>query len=155
MHYFSYNCPVPQFPRTTNISSSTPTPVVGAIIESDGKVFAARRSPGRSAGGLWEFPGGKVEPHEQFEAALRRELNEELGITVSVGKLAARHTTAVGHSLIDLACYWTRLAGQAPTSSTDHDDMGWFLPEQLDRLEWSPADVPIVHDAFPHLEGDL
>lgn len=135
------------------MTSSSPTTVVGAIITKDDKVFAARRNPERSAGGLWEFPGGKIEPDEDPEAALRRELNEELGIVVSVGKLASRHTTSVGTALIDLACYWTQLSGTAPDSSTDHDDMDWFTPQQLHSLQWSPADVPIVQDAFPQLRS--
>ncbi len=122
--------------------------VVGAIIVRDDLVFAARRSPGRSAGGLWEFPGGKVEPDEVPEAALRRELREELGIEVRVGGLASRHTTAVGSALIDLACYWTELDSAAPGVSTDHDAMGWFAPDELGTLEWSPADVPIIRDTL-------
>lgn len=126
---------------------------MGAIITRDGKIFAARRNPERSAGGLWEFPGGKVEANERPDDALRRELDEELGITVMVGSLASRHTTPVGTSLIDLACYWTRLDGVAPTSSTDHDEMAWFTAQQLHALEWSPADVPIVRDAFPRPTG--
>ncbi|WP_152354028.1 NUDIX domain-containing protein [Brachybacterium subflavum] len=64
--------------------------VVGAIIVRDGLVFAARRSPERSAGGLWEFPGGKVEPGETPQEALVRELREELGVRVEVGARAAR-----------------------------------------------------------------
>lgn len=122
--------------------------VVGAIIVRDDLVFAARRRPERSAGGLWEFPGGKVEPDEAPEAALRRELREELGVEVRVGDLASRHTTPVGSALIDLACYWTELESDAPAASTDHDEMGWFAPDTLPALEWSPADVPIIRDAF-------
>ncbi|GAB3556296.1 (deoxy)nucleoside triphosphate pyrophosphohydrolase [Spelaeicoccus albus] len=129
--------------------SSSPITVVGAIMTRDGKIFAARRNPDRSAGGLWEFPGGKIERAEQPEAALRREVDEELGIRVRVGALASRHTTTVGTALIDLACYWAQLGSDDPKSSTDHDEMGWFTPEQLYSLKWSPADVPIIRDAFP------
>lgn len=132
------------------MSDSSPIAVVGAIIVCDGLVFAARRSPERSAGGLWEFPGGKVEPGEDPPAALRRELAEELGIDVHVGELAARYTTPVGSALIDLACYWAELRSDAPVASTDHDHMDWFTPAELPDLGWSPADVPIVRDAFPH-----
>ena len=131
------------------MSSQPSIQVVGAIIVSGGLVFAARRSPERSAGALWEFPGGKVEPGEHPTGALHRELTEELGITVRVGELASRHTTPVGLTLVDLACYWTDLESAAPTASTDHDQMGWFAPEDLAELEWSPADIPIIQDAFP------
>lgn len=132
------------------MSSQPPIHVVGAVIVRDGLVFAARRSPERSAGGLWEFPGGKVEPGEQPTRALHRELTEELGIEVRLGDLASRHTTSVGPALIDLACYWAELLSDAPTTSTDHDQLGWFAPEELASLDWSPADVPIIRDAFPH-----
>lgn len=130
------------------MSSQPPIHVVGAIIVRNGLVFAARRSPERSAGGLWEFPGGKVEPGEQPTGALHRELVEELGVQVQVGELASRHTTAVGSALIDLACYWAELQSVTPTASTDHDQMGWFAPQELATLEWSPADVPIIGDVF-------
>ena len=129
----------------------SPIPVVGAIIMRDGLVFAARRSPERSAGGLWEFPGGKVELGEDERDALRRELVEELGVEVRIGDLAARHTTTVGTALIDLACYWAELSSDAPAASTDHDLMAWFAPAELASLGWSPADVPIVEDAFPNV----
>lgn len=130
------------------MSSQPPIHVVGAVIVRDGLVFAARRSPERSAGGLWEFPGGKVEPGEQPTGALHRELAEELGVEVRVGDLTSRHTTPVGSALIDLACYWAELLTDAPTASTDHDQMGWFTPEKLSELDLSPADVPIIRDAF-------
>lgn len=122
--------------------------VVGAIIVHDGLVFAARRSPERSAGGLWEFPGGKVEPGETPQEALVRELREELGVRVEVGHRAARCTTPVGNALIDLDCYWAALVSDAPSHSTDHDTLAWIAPTDLLRREWSPADVPIIEEAF-------
>lgn len=130
------------------MSSQPPIHVVGAVIVRHGLVFAARRSPERSAGSLWEFPGGKVEPGEKPTEALHRELAEELDVEVHVGDPASRHTTPVGPALIDLASYWTELLSDAPTTSTDHDQMGWFTPEELSELDWSPADVPIIRDAF-------
>jgi 8-oxo-dGTP diphosphatase len=129
--------------------SSSPVRVVGAIIVRNDLVFAARRNPERGAGGMWEFPGGKIEPGETPEQALRRELIEELSIDAAVGELASRHTTPVGSARVDLACYWAELASDPPVTSTDHDQFGWFTPEQLHQLGWSPADVPIVRDAFP------
>jgi 8-oxo-dGTP diphosphatase len=131
--------------------SQQPIHVVGAIIVRDDLVFAARRSPERSAGGLWEFPGGKVETGEDPTDALRRELGEELGIEVRVGNLLSRYTTPVGSVLIDLACYWAELLSDAPTASTDHDQMGWFTLEGLTELGWSPADVPVIQDIGLHV----
>ncbi|MGY5764719.1 (deoxy)nucleoside triphosphate pyrophosphohydrolase [Brachybacterium sp. DNPG3] len=126
------------------MSPSTPLVVVGAIIRDGDTVFAARRNPERSAGGLWEFPGGKVEQGESHEQALVRELREELDVDVAVGALAARCTTPLGARLIDLACYWATLDGDAPVASTDHDAFRWVPLTELDGLDWSPADVPIV-----------
>lgn len=128
--------------------------VVGAIIERDGKVLACRRSPERSAGGLWEFPGGKVEGDESPESALRREIKEELGVDITVGALASRHTTPLGSRLIDLACYWATLEGEAPTSSSDHDRMEWVDLHDLDDREWSPADVPIIDELVASTESN-
>lgn len=135
--------------------SSQPVHVVGALIMRDGLLFAARRSVERSAGGLWEFPGGKVEDGERPEDALQRELSEELDIDVRVGALASRHITPVDSALIDLACYWAELISPAPISSTDHDLMGWFAPDDLRGLGWSPADVPIINEAFPSEDGTV
>jgi 8-oxo-dGTP diphosphatase len=120
--------------------------VVGAIIEKGSKVFAARRNPERSAGGLWEFPGGKIEPGETPEGALKRELREELGIEVDVHGLASRHTTPLGNKLIDLACYFATLSSEAPVASTDHDEFDWVDRKDLRMLKWSPADVPFIEN---------
>src|SRR5690625_2726231 len=76
--------------RGASVGDSKTVHVVGAIIEREGTVFAARRNPERSAGGLWEFPGGKVELGESPEQALRREVLEELGIGITVGRLIDR-----------------------------------------------------------------
>lgn len=123
-----------------------PIAVVGAIIRHDDTVFAARRHPSRSAGGLWEFPGGKVEHGETPQEALVRELREELSIEIIVGELASRHTTPLGEVFIDLACYWATLANEAPVHSTDHDALRWVPLDEVHTLDWSPADVPIVSD---------
>lgn len=131
------------------MTDQRPITVVGAIIRRENKVLAARRKPEKSAGGLWEFPGGKIEGGETPEEALRRELREELDIEVSVGSIASRHVTALEGRLIDLACYWATLEGPAPSASTDHDRLEWITPDQLQDRTWSPADVPIIEDIIP------
>lgn len=78
--------------------------VVGAIVERNGAVFAARRNAERSAGGLWEFPGGKIETGETPVAALRRELQEELGVDVAVGPFVDRSLSDFGTARIELSC---------------------------------------------------
>lgn len=118
--------------------------VVGAVIVRDGSVFAARRNPERSAGGLWEFPGGKVEPGETPEQALVRELDEELSVKVAVGELVDRSLSTVGERTIELGCYVATLTGAEPTVSTDHDAMQWIPLAELDQWDWAPGDVPII-----------
>lgn len=127
--------------------------VVGAIIERDGTVFAARRNPERSAGGLWEFPGGKVETSETPEQALTRELKEELGVDVSIGKLVDTSLSNVTGLTIELACYLTELRGPDPISSTDHDALTWVPIDELESLDWAPGDAPIIKRLPRLLEG--
>lgn len=118
--------------------------VVGAIIQRGRTVFAARRNPGKSAGGLWEFPGGKVEPGETPEEALTRELQEELSIRVSVGPFIDESVSEIAGATIELSCYTADLVAEEPVSSTDHDAMTWVDLDELDQLEWAPGDVPII-----------
>ena len=115
--------------------------VVAAVIVHDGRVLACRRAPGKDAAGLWEFPGGKVEPGESAEQALVREIREELG----VGILLDHEVVAAEHGGIRLTCWFARLdGGDIPTQSTDHDELRWMLPSQLATLTWAPADLPAV-----------
>ena len=115
--------------------------VVAAVIVHDGRILACRRAPGKDAAGLWEFPGGKVEPGESAEQALVREIREELG----VGILLDHELLAAEHGGIRLTCWFARLdGGDIPTQSTDHDELRWMLPAQLPTLTWAPADLPAV-----------
>lgn len=118
--------------------------VVGAIVERNGAVFAARRNAERSAGGLWEFPGGKIETGETPEVALRRELQEELGVDVAVGPFVDRSLSDVGTARIELSCYAAQFTGEDPTTSSDHDAMQWVPLTELSSLQWAPGDVPLL-----------
>lgn len=128
--------------------------VVGAIVERNGAVFAARRNADRSAGGLWEFPGGKVEAGESPEVALRRELQEELGVDISVGLLVDRSLSDVGSVRIELSCYAAEFEGDDPVSSSDHDAMQWVPLTELSALQWAPGDVPLL-DGLPERLASL
>lgn len=123
-----------------------PLRVVGAVIVRGDQILAARRAPGRSAAGLWEFPGGKVEPGESPQQALARELREELGIEVEIGWLIGRGEADARDRDRDLHldCYWARLNAAEPAGSTDHDRLEWVDRAHLQGLAWAGPDVPIV-----------
>lgn len=118
--------------------------VVAAIIEHRGAVLACRRRPEKSAGGKWEFPGGKVEPGESPEQALAREITEELGVTIDVGSVFSTDDTAVAGQVIRLTCFSATLSGARPVASSDHDELRWLPSDCLDQLEWALPDLPAV-----------
>lgn len=117
--------------------------VVGAVIERDGLILCAQRRPGGETGGLWEFPGGKIEPEETPQAALAREIREELHCAVEVGDEVITTTHEYGFGLITLTTYRCRLLAGEPRA-TEHAALTWLAPDELDSLDWAPADVPAV-----------
>jgi len=118
--------------------------VVGAVIVRDGEVLCARRGPGGAMAGLWEFPGGKIEPGETPREALAREIVEELACEVAVGALVEETTHAGDIGLITLTTFWCELRGEAMPMLTEHAELRWLRPAALRELEWAPADVPAV-----------
>ena len=121
-----------------------PVRVVGAVIVDGDRVLAARRGPGRSAAGRWEFPGGKIEAGESPQQALARELREELDVEVEVGWLIGRGEGFAGLRELQLDCYWARLRGPAPRESTDHDALEWVRRDQLAQRPWAEPDLPVL-----------
>ena len=117
--------------------------VVGAVIIRGDRILACRRAPHKSAAGMWEFPGGKVEPTERPEHALSRELAEELGVTAHPIRLLHRETTRVADTMIDLACFETVISAE-PIASSDHDKIRWVPMQELAQLEWAQPDIPTV-----------
>jgi len=116
-----------------------------ALIDVDGRVLLARRPEGKSMAGLWEFPGGKIEPDETPEAALIRELQEELGIDTWSSCLApltfASHAYDDFHLLMPLfAC--RKWAG-TPVSR-ENQTLKWVRPQALRDYPMPPADVPLI-----------
>jgi 8-oxo-dGTP diphosphatase len=128
--------------------------VVAAVISDEGRYLACRRSPGRSAGGLWEFPGGKIESGETPEAALVREIREELGVAVRIDSHLTTDETVVGTRTIRLACFMCTLEGEQPVGSSDHDQLIWLDAATLTRLEWASPDIPAVHHLARQAGGD-
>ncbi|MFD0559297.1 8-oxo-dGTP diphosphatase [Stackebrandtia endophytica] len=118
--------------------------VVAAVIHDGSRLLACRRRRDLSAGGRWEFPGGKVEPGEDAVEALRREIGEELGVDISVGSPLVRSGTVVAATLIDLECRWARLNGPAPTRSSDHDRLRWVDRDELSGFDWCTPDLDAV-----------
>lgn len=118
--------------------------VVAAVFTDGDLLLACRRHADRQAGGLWEFPGGKLEPGEAPEAALEREIAEELDVEIEVGELLDRSTTMVDGTPITLQCYFVRPLGAPPVASTDHDLVSWFRREGLIWLRWAAPDRPAV-----------
>ncbi|MFC5370707.1 (deoxy)nucleoside triphosphate pyrophosphohydrolase [Arcanobacterium bovis] len=117
--------------------------VVGAVLMRNGKIFAAQRGPGRSLAGFWEFPGGKIEEGETPQQALTRELKEELQTDVIVGDqvLLVHHDYEFG--TVHLDTYFCELTGAEPTL-TEHSDVRWLAPSELNDVTWAPADVPVI-----------
>ncbi|MET3806746.1 8-oxo-dGTP diphosphatase [Nakamurella sp. UYEF19] len=126
----------------TTLVAREPIRVVAAAVIRDGRVLVARRAPGRSRAGLWELPGGKVEPGETDRQALTRELIEELALHTSVlGRIGP--VVDVGDGLA-LYCYQAEVVGDDPIVLVDHDDYRWVGADELGVLELLESDRHLV-----------
>ena len=116
-----------------------------ALIDPDQRVLLAQRPPGKAMAGLWEFPGGKVDPGERPEDALIRELKEELGIVVKEACLApltfASHTYEDFHLLMPL--YVCR-RWEGMVTARESQKLAWVRPNRLREYPMPPADVPLI-----------
>lgn len=121
-----------------------PLRVVCAVLERGDRVLAARRPEGKALAGLWEFPGGKIEPGETPPEALVRELREELGIEAVVGAALTPVRHAHPGGLLELHPFRCRTGGEP--AAAEHAELRWCLPEELEALAWAPADIPIVRE---------
>lgn len=116
--------------------------VAGAVVR-DGRVLVARRGPTQQLAGLWELPGGKVEPGESDPVALARELHEELGIDVAVRELLAESLHDYPRVRVRLVAWHCRLLDGEPRL-TEHDALAWLEGDALLDLPWAPADLPLL-----------
>ncbi|SCF13324.1 (deoxy)nucleoside triphosphate pyrophosphohydrolase [Micromonospora mirobrigensis] len=117
--------------------------VVGAAIIADGRVLACARSAPPEVAGRWEFPGGKVEPGETEPDALTRECAEELDVRVQVGERVGRDVR-MAHGRSVLRVYYARLLHGDQPRLLEHSALRWLAVDELDSVDWLPADVPIV-----------
>ncbi|MBW1294040.1 (deoxy)nucleoside triphosphate pyrophosphohydrolase [Aquimarina litoralis] len=119
------------------------TKVVCGIIYKDDKIFLCRRNPDKQLGGYWEFPGGKIESNEEPEKALKRELDEEISMSV---KELSYFTTVIheyGELTIELIAYKCEFI-EAEFKLTDHDKYEWLDLKQMTNKKLAPADIPIL-----------
>jgi len=118
--------------------------VACALVDVDGRVLIAKRPPGRPLAGLWEFPGGKVEGDETPEAALIRELQEELGIDVKPACLApftfASHAYETFHLLMPL---FVCRKWQGEVTAREGQEIAWVRAARLGDYQMPPADEPL------------
>lgn len=128
-----------------------PIQVVGAAIvdalENPTQLLVAQRSAPANLAGLWEFPGGKVEPLETCEEALHRELNEELGVSISLGQeIEGAHVQGwVLNEKVAMRVWLAQIQDGRPAPLQDHSELRWVrLDQSVLELDWIPADYPIV-----------
>jgi 8-oxo-dGTP diphosphatase len=115
--------------------------VVGAALVRDGRVLAARRTTPAAAAGRWEFPGGKVEDGETPDAALVREVAEELGIVIVVRRWLAG-TAPIG-TAYELSVAVADLVTGEP-QPVEHDQVRWLSADELDDVNWLDPDRPFL-----------
>ncbi len=117
--------------------------VTAAVVERDGKVLCCRRRPGLVAGGLWEFPGGKLEDGEEPRRGLERELREELGVEARAGEFLCAVPFAGAAASFELIVFRAELLGDA-FRLTDHDEIRWLAPAEMEEALFSRPDRPVV-----------
>ena len=124
------------------IESKKTIEVVAAIIIRDGKLFATQRGYGEWKD-WWEFPGGKIEPEESQEDALKREIREELATEIEVGTLRSTVEYDYPKFHLTMHCYLcTIISGEL--SLLEHEDARWLTTDELDSVKWLPADKDVI-----------
>lgn len=119
--------------------------VVAAFIQRDGRFYAAKRAYGFLTG-KWEFPGGKVEPGEELEDAIKREIKEELDTDVSVEGFACNVIYEYPDFILDMdVFYCTPILGRLSLHAGIHTKEHYFALEECKEDEWCPADWAVIH----------
>ena len=116
--------------------------VVAAIIQRDGAYFATQRGYGEFEG-MWEFPGGKIEEGETAEFALKREIQEELGINITIDKFLCTTEYDYPSFHLTMHCYLCCVES-GEIELREHKSALWLTVESLDSVEWLPADKEVI-----------
>ena len=117
--------------------------VVAAIIrDDDGRIFATQRGYGPYKDS-WEFPGGKIEPGETPQLALKREIREELDAEIEVGESAGRIEYDYPEFHLSMNCFFCTLVSENITLK-EHEAAKWLRPEDLNSVAWLPADLSLI-----------
>ncbi len=124
--------------------------VTAAIVMDQGQVLIAQKESTHKLAGLWEFPGGKMEPGETPEECLVRELDEELGITIEITDFFAEYTFALETAVLHLKGYKARVTGGALTLH-EHDDARWVAVSELSQYAFVPSDMGFVEQLLNNL----
>lgn len=120
--------------------------VVCAVLEDgNGRFLACQRPFGKHLGGLWEFPGGKIDPGESAQAALIREIFEELAIEIEVDRALQAVVCNYGVKRIRLHPFRCRIVRGEP-HPVEHERIVWCAAEEFAALEWAEADLPILEE---------
>ena len=119
------------------------TEVVAGLVWREGRFLICQRPKNKTLPLLWEFAGGKVEPGETKEAALIREFQEELGVSIAVGEVF----TEITHTYPDITVHLTLFHAAIPAGEPqllEHNDLRWIKPEEIQLYPFCPADVEIL-----------
>ena len=116
--------------------------VVAAIIQRDGAYFATQRGYGEFEG-MWEFPGGKIEPGESREVALKREIQEELDIDITIDKFLCTTKYDYPSYHLTMYCYICCIAS-GEIELREHKSARWLRSEELGSVKWLPADIDVI-----------
>ena len=121
--------------------------VVAAMIRRDGRFLICQRPKDKANAGLWEFPGGKMEVGETPEAALVREIREELDCDIEVGRAISTVEHVYPHIAIRLTLYEAAVKAGEP-KCLEHADMAWILPEEIPQYAFCAADAELIQIIF-------
>ena len=125
--------------------------VVAAIIREGDRVLATQRGYGEFEG-MWEFPGGKIELGEEREEALKREIGEELAVEIEVEELVCTVEYDYPNFHLTMHCYFCSIANGV-VELLEHKSSRWLAHDELDSVEWLPADVGVVNSLRSIVNG--